>query len=419
MLGVVVNRDLGTEGPRAAVDGQDSGEDLQQRRLAGAVDADEGDPLATLHGQGEPPVDDVVAVRLVDVRQRDHRPARPRRGREGEADPTAGAVDDHPLDPLQHLDPALHLPRLRGLVPEALDEPLDLGDALGLVPSARREQLLPRLPLDQVPVVGARVEGEPRGRELRDRRHHPVQEVPVVRRDHDRPLVARQELLEPPERLEIQVVGRLVQQEQRGAQQQQTGEGGAHPPATRELSERARDLLPLEAEPAEDDPRLGFQPVAPAGLESVLELAVPRRERLRRVGRQRGAQLPEFALDRPHVVEPPERLREHGAGRGATDFLREVADRDAAVAAHVAAVRLLETGQEAAERRLADAVRSDQPDPLVGGETPGEVREEALAAVALRDGLELDHRARCPARARGGSRRSRGPRPPAGGGASS
>src|SRR5207302_7866583 len=207
---------------------------------------------------------------------------------------------------------------------------------------------------------------------------------------------------------------RLVQQEQGGAQQQQTGEGGAHPPATRELSERARELLPLGPEPAEDDPGLSFQPVAPAGLESVLELAVPRRERLRRVGRQRGAQLPEFALDRPHVVEPPERLREHGAGRGATDFLREVADRDAAVAAHLPAVGLLETGQEAAERRLADAIWSDQPDPLVGDETPGEVREEALPAVGLRDSLEVDHRARCPARARGGSRRSRGPGPPAG-----
>ncbi len=43
------------------------------------------------------------------------------------------------------LDPALHLPRLRGLVPEALDEPLGLLDLLLLVPVCGELLLLPLL----------------------------------------------------------------------------------------------------------------------------------------------------------------------------------------------------------------------------------------------------------------------------------
>ena len=89
---------------------------------------------------------------------------RPVRGGAGNAKRILRArpVDLDPLQPLEHLDPALHLARLRGLVAEALDEALDLGDALGLVARPGLEERLARLALDEVVVVVPRVEVEAR-----------------------------------------------------------------------------------------------------------------------------------------------------------------------------------------------------------------------------------------------------------------
>ena len=89
-------------------------------------------------------------------------------------------LDLDPLDLVEHLDPALHLARLGRLVAEALDEALDLGHALGLVARARLEQRVPGLALDEKVVVVAGVDGDAAADQLRDRRDHAVQEVPVV-----------------------------------------------------------------------------------------------------------------------------------------------------------------------------------------------------------------------------------------------
>ena len=89
---------------------------------------------------------------------------RPVRGGCGkrEADHARRASTSTPLDTVEHLDAALNLPRLGRLIAEALDEALDLGDALGLVARLRLEQLAPRLPLHQVLVVVARIDGRAR-----------------------------------------------------------------------------------------------------------------------------------------------------------------------------------------------------------------------------------------------------------------
>ena len=71
-----------------------------------------------------------------------------------------------------------------------------------------------------------------------------------------------------------------------------------------------------EAEPAQDDPRLGLEPVAPERLEVVLEVAVAQGERL--VGRlvEPRCQRLQLALDLPDLREPGQDLAEDGA----TDF---------------------------------------------------------------------------------------------------
>src|SRR5207249_8110748 len=68
-----------------------------------------------------------------------------------------------------------------------------------------------------------------------------------------------------------------------------------------------------------------------------------------------------------------------------------VADGGGARAAHAPRVGLVEAGQEATERRLAGAVRADEPDPLPVRDAPREVAEEDLPAKRLGDRLDGDH----------------------------
>ena len=160
VLRVVMDGDVRAEGALAPLEGQHAGEDLEQRGLARAVLAHEGDALAALHRELHPGIDDVVAVGLVHARQRRHAPARARRLGELEVDPARGAGQLDALDLGQHLHAALHLPGLGRLVAEALDEPLDLLDAPGLVARLRLQQRVARLALDEVVVIVARVDRE-------------------------------------------------------------------------------------------------------------------------------------------------------------------------------------------------------------------------------------------------------------------
>jgi hypothetical protein len=101
-----------------------------------------------------------------------------------------------------------------------------------------------------------------------------------VRDDNDSAVVRAQVVLEPGQRLEVEVVRRLVEEEQRGSLKQEARERRAHPPAARELDQRPRELGIPEAEPAQDDAGLRLEPVSAERLEAMLEVPVPRGERL-------------------------------------------------------------------------------------------------------------------------------------------
>src|SRR3989449_722263 len=116
----------------------------EERRLSRAVRTHQRHTLAALDLEVDAGVDDIVAVRLVGgAKHRDPTPGARWRG-EREADPARPALDLDALHAFEHLDAALHLPGLGRLVAEALDEPLDLGDALRLVPRLRLEELAAR-----------------------------------------------------------------------------------------------------------------------------------------------------------------------------------------------------------------------------------------------------------------------------------
>ena len=211
---------------------------------------DQRHALAALDGEVHAAVHDLVSVGLVDVGEAG-RPCRPVRGGWGNVKwiRASARVDLDPIDLVEHLDPALHLPRLGRLIAEAVDEALDLGHALGLVARARLEQRVPGLALHEEVIVVAGVDGHGAPDQVGDRRHHAVQEVPVVGDEHHAAVVGREEVLQPPERLEIEVVGRLVEQQEVGAA---AGAGVPAPPACaiRRRTRRADDAPPPARKPS-------------------------------------------------------------------------------------------------------------------------------------------------------------------------
>jgi len=85
-----------------------------------------------------------------------------------------------------------------------------LGEALGF--------------LLQIGRVVALVRNTPASVEFQDPAGHIVEEVPVMGDDQDRTWIGAQVMLEPMHRFSIEVIGRLVQQQQVGLPQQQLGQ---------------------------------------------------------------------------------------------------------------------------------------------------------------------------------------------------
>ena len=84
VLREVAERDVVADDAFAVVERLDAGEQLHQRRLAGAVRADERHPAAAFDGHVEPVVDDEVAELLARAAQLQHDPPAARRLREAE-----------------------------------------------------------------------------------------------------------------------------------------------------------------------------------------------------------------------------------------------------------------------------------------------------------------------------------------------
>ena len=219
-------------------------------------------------------------------------------------------LDRHDL--LEHLDPALHLRRLGRLVAEPVDERLHALELVVLLLLALAEQLHARLALLQVRGVVADVVGQRAHADLGDARHHRVEEEAVVRDQDDRVRVGREVFLEPVARFEIEMVGRLVEQQQAGASEQQLGERDAHLPAARERLAGAVEVRRREAEPAQHGRDLQIDAVAFEPPELLLQIAVARQHR--RVLVVVGVVVSEAVLDRGNLGAHVEQRLEGQAG---------------------------------------------------------------------------------------------------------
>ena len=174
------------------------------------------------------------------------------------------------LDPVELLLPRGGLARARARA-ELRDEALEPGDLLTLA-LERLGLVLQRLgALAAVGAVLHVVELAAAALELEHARRDALEEPAIVRDEQHGAVEAVELVLEPLERAQVEVVRRLVEQQQVGVRRERARERGARQLAARERLERALELLVDEPEPAQDRPearsatRSRRRPRAPAG----------------------------------------------------------------------------------------------------------------------------------------------------------
>ena len=258
------------------------------------------------------------------------------------------------LHALERLDPALRLARLGGLGAEAADVVFHVRDVALLLVEHRLllQQALAALALEVG--IAAGVEVELLLLDVGDVGDAGVEELAVVRDQEQRAAIVAQPGLEPDHRVEVEVVGGLVEQQQVRAAHQRLRQVQAHAPATGEVRHRALDVRLQEAEAVEQRRRARARRVAADLVQARMEFSDVRAI-VRRFGRgQLGLDAAQLGVAVEHVVD--RRLRQ--AGR----LLGDVGDHPARRHVEVALVGMELVAQHGEQAGLAAAVGAGEAD---------------------------------------------------------
>ena len=312
-------------------------QDPEERRLAAPVRPEEADPAVRRHEEVEVREEDVLSVRLADALRLDE----PLRVLPGLLEVEADALRPVPLRELpdlgferaRSLDARLLLRRARLGAPE---EPLRL--APQLVPQRQlalrvgREALLLHRQVRRVVAADVEEAVHVPPVELEDPVRDALQEHPVVRHRDRRVRRPGEQLLEPEDRVDVEMVRGLVEEEEIGLPHELARERDALlPPAGERRDGRpGRAALRHEREPR--NVLVGREPGLPVLLAGV---------------RARGA-LEHRLADRRALAEDR--------------HLREIADAQAPLRGPRALVRRDLAREDREQRRLPGAVRADQAD---------------------------------------------------------
>ena len=166
------------------------------------------------------------------------------------------------LDLVQFLDAALHLLGLGGLIAESVDKRFEMIDPVLLI-FVRRFQLRPPLGLlRDVVIVIPGVEKRALVPDFQNAIHGNVQKIAVVRDHHKGVGIIRQIIFQPVARFQVQMVGRLIEQQQVRLGQQKFRQAQAHLPAAGKLLRRAIQIVAAKTQSAEDLARLRLEGIA-------------------------------------------------------------------------------------------------------------------------------------------------------------
>ena len=306
-------------------------------------------------------------------------------------------VDLDALDAFELFDARLHLVRLGGLVAELLDELFGLFDHPLLVLVGGQLLRTPFGAQHDVFRVGHLVVVDLAQRQFDGACGDVVQKGAVVRNDEHGAVVAFQILLQPLDRLDVQMVGRFVQQEDRGASQQQFGQLDAHAPAARELGGGAAEIRPLETQSQQRLFDVGVARLAAEDVVVILRVVQPVQQRfvggrfvvgaLGDFARQGG----DFGFECQHLFEGRCRLLDERRRVGDLHLLRQVAHRAFAVFGDRARRGLLLADDEFEQCGFARAVFAHQTDAVFGIDQKRDIIEQRPAAVTYREIIERNH----------------------------
>ena len=287
--------------------------------------------------------------------------------------------------------------RLGGLGPEPVDDALHPGDLLGL---QRRLPDLPGLVLGTGALVlrvraavledladcvlGRAVEVQHPGDRL-------VEQFEVVADHEQRTLVLPQEPEQPGLRVDVEVVGRLVEAQHVGAGEEDAGEFDTAPLAAGQHAERQIEAIVGKPETDRHRPRLAVGGVPAGGAEHLLGLEVPADIALVGVLLHGDAQL----------LDPDDLVVDALAGQDVGDagatvevavdlrILREVTE--AALAQHLAGRGLVGAAEHLEQAGLAGTVAADDADLVAGHDGEAGAVDQQPPSHFDRDGLRLQH----------------------------
>ena len=287
------------------------------------------------------------------------------------------------LHAFQRLDPALRLLGFGGLGLEARDELLQVGDLVLLFDVGVLLQFeLLRASILKGAVIAA-VTGEFSVLDMQRHRGDGIKKFAVVADDDHGSLIALEPGFEPDQRVEIEVVGRFVEQQQIGRTHQRASQLQTHAPAAGEAIDRIVQLGGLEAETENQrlSPRLR---VMCAGVVQ------------RHVG-MRHAFAVVAGFGRVHLALRGKQgsiAFNHEIGRrlrGFRHLLRHLRHTPLRRHAEVAGIFMQVAVDQGKQRRLAGTIAPDQADFFTGIERHRRVFQNHLGATAQSDVFESDH----------------------------
>jgi hypothetical protein len=359
---------------------------FQERGLARAVRPEKPDAVAREETPREP-FQYGCACRVAErcVLEQHQLPRGPRHRRERELERAVDVRRGDLLHPLEGLDPALRLLGLARLGAEAVDERMQVRD-LALLRSKRRllqRELQRPLALELRVVPGVR--HELALVDVHDAVDHAVEEIAVVGDEEQRAGVFAEPVLEPQHRVQVEVIGRLVEQQEIGAAHERLREVEPHAPPPGKGRHRVAVARFHESESRKECGRARSRAVAADVFEPVVQVrdqrAVVRRVCFRsRKPRFDLAQLP-VAVE--HVVE---RARIHRRR-----LLRDVRDGPCGRKIDAAGVGDELAPDRGEEARLARSVGADEADLVAGVHGQAGAFEQALGAAGEREIDDAEH----------------------------
>ena len=175
--------------------------------------------------------------------------------------------------------------------------------------------------------------------------------------------VVVQILFEPVTRLEIEMIRRLVKEEQTRPAEEQLGQGNPHLPPARERVGRTFEHRGRKSQALQHRGRAELDAVAIPEAESILEVTVARQHRL--VLRCRHAGISQALFESVHLVfhrqqvaERARRLLEQTASAMREAVLRQITDSQGRGLDHTTRIGLVEPGHDPEQGRLSRAVRT-------------------------------------------------------------